>query len=108
MIKPDLYQGDELVADGGRRKTQFYWYNPNTGAALYHTGVNEDEADPFFDSVEEAEDYLEKQAESGNREERYEGMSLYETRNKKVEDAVEVLMDQSGIQDFMADGRGSE
>lgn len=66
--------------------------------------MNGDEADPFFDSVDAAEDYLEKRAESSDTKERYEGMSLYKVRNKKVEDAVEVLMDQSGIQDFMPDG----
>lgn len=66
--------------------------------------MNEDEADPFFDSIEDAENFLEKQAETSESKERYEGMSLYKVRNKKVEDAVEVLMDQSGIQDFMPDG----
>ena len=93
-----------VVADGGRRKTQYYWYNPNTDAALYHTAVHADEADPFFDTVADAEHYLEQRAASSEETERYEGLSLYKVRNTKEEDAVEVLLDQAGIGDFVPDG----
>jgi hypothetical protein len=79
--------------------------NPHSGALLYHTGAYDDEADPFFDSIEEAENYLETRADHRDADtERYEGMSLYKARVSKEEDAVEVLMDQSGIMDFAPDG----
>jgi hypothetical protein len=95
---------ERLESDGGttnlhldgRRSNVFYWLNPDTGAALYHTEINDEEADPFFGSIGEAEQFLEKQG----KPERYEGLSLYKARVEKVEDAVEVLMDQSGIDDF--------
>lgn len=96
----------EPVPDGGslnlhrdgRRSTVYYWIDPDTGAALYHTEVNGEEADPFFGSVGEAEGYLEKRSDTESED--YEGMSLYRARVEKVEDAVEVLMDQAGIGDF--------
>jgi hypothetical protein len=58
---------DETVPDGGttnlhtdgRRNTVYYWLNPDTGAALYHTNINGEEADPFFGTIQEAEKYLE-------------------------------------------------
>jgi hypothetical protein len=95
-----------LAADGGtknlhldgRRNTVYYWFDPDSGALLYHTGVNEYGADPFFSSIGEAETFLKQQA--GKDDANYEEMSLYEARIKKVEDAVDVLMDQSGIDDF--------
>lgn len=83
----------------GRRSTAYYWLNPDTGAALYHTTFNGDEANLFFPSVGEAERFLEQQAQRHDQE-RYQGMSLYKAKVSKVEDAVEVLMDQSGINDF--------
>jgi len=97
---------DGLETDGGtislhqdgRRNNVYYWVNPDTGAALYHTEANGEEANPFFASVGDAEQFLEKQVE--NRREEYENLSLYKARIEKIEDAVEVLMDQSGINDF--------
>lgn len=96
-----------MAADGGsrdlhldgRRNTVYYWFDPDTGALLYHTGVNENEADPFFSSVGEAETYLEKQAGQDDVDS-YENLSLYQAKIEKVEGAVDVLMDQSGINDF--------
>ncbi|WP_273837014.1 hypothetical protein [Halococcus sp. PRR34] len=87
---------------GRKRSTVYYWLDSDTGAALYHTGVNEETTIPFFGDVGAAETYLEQRAESGE-EEQYGQYSLYEARTKKVGDAVDVLTDQSGIEDFFAD-----
>jgi hypothetical protein len=97
---------NELLPDGGssdlhsdgRRSTVYYWLNPDTGAALYHTQVNGDEANPFFGSEQRAEQYLENRAEDNQG--RYEDLSLYKARVDKVGDAVDVLTDQSGLADF--------
>lgn len=94
------------VTDGGTsqlhtgRKTSriYYWVDPDTDSALVHTGVNEEYAIPYFDSVGEAEKYLDRIAD-GNKE-AYDGLSLYEARVKKVGDAVDVLMQQAGVDDF--------
>lgn len=82
-----------------RRNTVYYWVHPDTGAALYHTGVGEDTAIPFFDDVGAAETYLEQRAERDDSNE-YDQYSLYEAKTRKVMDAVDVLTDQSGIVDF--------
>jgi len=97
-LEPDGGTNTHLHSDG-RRSTVYYWVNPDTDAALTHTEFNGDEAHPFFPSVGEAEQFLENQAENGDRE-RYEGMSLYQAKITKVEDAVEVLMDQADIDEF--------
>jgi len=81
----------------------YYWLNPDTGAALEHTGVNDETTVPFFPDEESAEAYLERRAESGE-EEQYEHLSLYKARARKVGGAVDVLTDQSGIEDFVPDG----
>lgn len=104
--------GPSVMPDGGRdmlhnreRRAQvYYWLNPETGAALYHTGVNDDEADPFFGTVDDAEAFLEQQAKAADGSSRYENLSLYTARTRKVEDATEVLTDQAGIDDFVPDG----
>lgn len=101
------YTEKRLIEDGGsknlhfdgRRNTVYYWFNPETGGLLYHTGVNEFEADPFFSSIGEVETCLEQQASQDDLE-NSEGLSLYEAKIRKVEDGVDVLMDQSGIDDF--------
>lgn len=100
-IVPDGGYSD-LHSDTGRA-TVYYWYDPETGAVLEHTGVNDEETVPFFGSEETAQDYLEKRAETGGKD-RYEGLSLYKARTQKVGDAVDVLTDQSGIDDFAPDG----
>jgi hypothetical protein len=89
--------------NGKRKATVYYWYDPDTGAALEHTGLNDEKTVPFFPDEETAHDYLEKRAEAGGKE-RYEGLSLYKARTRKVGDAVDVLTDQSGIEDFVPDG----
>ena len=96
-LEPD--GGTNHLHSDGRRSNVFYWVNPDTDAALAHTQYNGDEANPFFPSVGEAERFLENQAENGDRE-RYEKMSLYQAKITKVEDAVEVLMDQADIDEF--------
>ena len=90
--------GGSTLHSDGRRSNVYYWVNPDTGAALYHTEINGDEAHPFFSSINEAEDFLENRAD--DEEERYQGFSLYKAKIRKVEDAVEVLMNQSDINDF--------
>lgn len=87
--------------DGGRTATVYYWVDPDTGAALYHTGVNDEATVPFFSDVGTAETYLEQRADTGDHDE-YANYSLYEARTQKVVDAVDVLTDQSGIEDFLA------
>jgi len=106
-LKQELEDEEELRPDGGstthlhndgRRSKVYYWLNPDTGAALYHTEANGEEANPFFGSIEEAEQYLETRAAQGS--EQYQGLSLYQARVDKIEDAVDVLTDQSGLTEF--------
>ena len=84
--------------DGGR-STRYVWFDPDTEAVLYHTGVNDDAADPFFASVDEADRFLEQRADQGEQD-RYERLSLYKVRMRKEKDALDVLLDQSGLDDF--------
>jgi hypothetical protein len=98
---------DGGVADlhrGEQRATVYYWLDPRTGATLYHTSAYDDEANPFFGTVEEAEAFFDQQAEAADDSERYAAMSLYKAQTRKIEDATAVLTDQAGIQDFMPDG----
>lgn len=90
----------ELIPDGGQR-TQYYWSGEN--GILYHTEQGEDIVDPFFDSEEEADRFLDNQAEKLG-EDRYSGMVLRKTGNQKVKEATDVLTSQSGIADFAPDG----
>ena len=97
----DPYQSVEqhpVRTDGGYA-TRYVWFDPDTEAVLYHTGVNNDAADPFFTTVEEASRFLEQRADQGD-EERYERLSLYRVRMRKEKDALDVLLDQSGLDDF--------
>jgi hypothetical protein len=81
--------------------TQYYWRGKQ--GIAYHTDLSNGEldvVDPFFDSVEAAESYLERQNENtGNGT--YEDMVLYDTGGRRIEEAVEVLTDQSGFTDFL-------
>lgn len=49
---------DDLVPDGGKR-TQYYWVGDEV--VLYHTEKEEDLVIPFFDTVDDAERFLENQ-----------------------------------------------
>lgn len=102
-IEQALKEEEELVADGGRyTDTCFAWYDPETDTLLHHTEVEDEFSDPFFDSREEAHRFLENRAEDD--EHRYEGLTLQKYKSKKVGEAVEVLTDQSGLNDFVPDG----
>lgn len=77
-----------------------YW-NGKQGV-LYHTDLSDGEldiVDPFFDSVEAAESYLDRVAD-GNQS-LYEDMVLYDSDGNKIEEAVEVLTDQAGFGDYL-------
>lgn len=87
-----------MRTDGGS-STRYVWFDPDTEAVLYHTGVNDDAADPFFTSIDAADRYLEQRADQGEQE-RYERLSLYKVRMRKEKDALDVLLDQSGLDDF--------
>lgn len=89
--------------NGKQRATVYYWLDPETGAALYHTGVNDEATIPFFPDEDAARDYLENRADAGDKE-AYAGLSLYKARTRKIGDAVDVLTDQAGVEDFLQDG----
>jgi len=89
--------------NGQRQAQTYYWLDPDTGAALEHTAVGEEKTIPFFPDEDNAKEYLEHRAETG-AEADYDDLSLYRSRTRKVADAVDVLTDQSGIEDFMPDG----
>ena len=97
VLEPD--GGTTHLHQDGRRSKVYYWVNPETDATLVHSEYNGDEATPFFATVGDAERFLENRAETGDRE-RYEAMSLYKAKITKVEDAVEVLLDQADINDY--------
>lgn len=101
--EPRTDGGSSNLHQGTTRATVYYWLDPDTGAALYHTGVNEEKMIPFFPNEEAAQDYLERRAEADG-DEPFENLSLYKARTRKVGDAVDVLTDQSGIEDFVPDG----
>jgi hypothetical protein len=90
----------ELRPDGGSR-TQYYWSGED--GILYHTKKEEEMVIPFFNTVDDAEEFLENQADQYGKE-RYQGMVLRKTGNRKVEEATEVLTNQSGLADFALDG----
>lgn len=101
---------DNIETDGGfddlhrgeQRTTVYYWLDPQTGAALHHTGVNDEETIPFFPDEGTAWNYLENRAGTGDLEQ-YNGLALYKARTRKVADAVDVLTDQAGFDNFMPD-----
>jgi len=87
---------EELLPDGGSR-TQYYWSGDD--GVVYHTESGDELVDPFFGSVEEAENYLENLAELHGKEQ-YTGMVLRKSGNRKVEEATEVLTEQAGLSDW--------
>ena len=88
--------GEELLPDGGS-KTQYYWSGED--GILYHTSKGEDMVVPFFNTVDDAEQFLENQA-SQHGKDRYSSMVLRKSGNRKVEEATDVLTEQSGIDDY--------
>lgn len=95
-----LDEEQEVVPDGGSR-TQYYWSGDD--GILYHTEQGEDMVIPFFETVDDAERFLEQQADRHGKD-RYSGMVLRKTGNRKVEEATDVLTEQSGLGDFATDG----
>lgn len=87
---------DELLPDGGSR-TQYYWSGED--GVVYHTETEGEMVDPFFGSVEEAENYLESLADIHGKEQ-YDGLVLRKSGNRKVEEATEVLTEQAGLSDW--------
>jgi hypothetical protein len=87
---------EELRPDGGS-KTQYYWSGED--GILYHTEKEEDMVIPFFNTVDDAEQFLENQADQYGKE-RYQGLVLRKTGNRKVEEATDVLTNQAGLTDF--------
>lgn len=106
-------EGYDVETDGGRtqlhngkkRANVYYWLDPDTDSALYHTEVNGEQSVPFFADEEAASEFLERQAEM-NGDNQYSGMSLYKAKARKVKDAKDVLTDQAGLGDFAADDGG--
>jgi len=89
-------EAEELVTDGGSL-TQYYWSGED--GVVYHTETEGEMVDPFFNSVDEAERYLENLADTNGREQ-YDGMVLRKSGNRKVIEATEVLTEQSGLTDW--------
>jgi len=87
---------EELSTDGGSR-TQYYWSGDE--GIVYHTESGDGLVDPFFGSVEEAERYLENLADLHGKDQ-YTGMVLRKSGNRKVEEATEVLTEQSGLTEW--------
>jgi len=82
----------------------YAWYDPDTDTYLTHVEAGDEFASPFFEGEDEARRFLELRAHEVEDEARYEGLSLQKLRAKKVGEAVEVLTDQAGLQDFEPDG----
>ena len=89
-------EAEELVPDGGSM-TQYYWSGED--GIVYHTETDGGMVDPFFNNIEEAEQYLETLADT-NGKNRYEGLVLRKSGNRKVLEATEVLTEQSGLTDW--------
>jgi hypothetical protein len=86
----------ELVSDGGQR-VKYYWSGED--GIMYHTEVENEFVDPFFNTIDEAERFLQNQADIYG-EERYQGMVLRRTGNRKMKEATDVLTEQSGLSDW--------
>ena len=87
---------DELRPDGGSR-TQYYWSGEE--GVVYHTEAGDELVDPFFDTIDEAERFLQNQADQYG-EDRYQNMVLRRAGNMKMKEATEVLTEQSGLADW--------
>jgi len=86
----------EILPDGGSQ-TQYYWSGED--GVVYHTETEGEIVDPFFNSVDEAEHYLESLADM-NGKAQYTGLVLRKSGNRKVMEATEVLTEQSGLADW--------
>jgi len=86
----------DLRPDGGSR-TQYYWSGED--GIVYHTESGDELVDPFFDTINEAERFLQNQADQYG-EDRYQNMVLRRAGNMKMKEATEVLTEQSGLTDW--------
>jgi len=66
---------------------------------VYHTEAGDELVDPFFDTIEEAEQFLQNQAEQHGQE-MYQGMVLRRAGNMKMKEATDVLTEQAGLTDW--------
>jgi hypothetical protein len=87
---------EEILSDGGSR-TQYYWSGDE--GVLYHTEAGDELVDPFFDTIDEAEQFLQNQADQYG-EDRYRNMVLRRAGNMKMKEATEVLTEQSGLTEW--------
>ena len=87
---------EEILPDGGSR-TQYYWSGDE--GVIYHTEAGDELVDPFFDTIEEAEKFLQNQAEQHGQE-MYQGMVLRRAGNMKMKEATDVLTEQAGLTDW--------
>lgn len=87
---------NEVLPDGGER-TQYYWSGED--GIIYHTENSGEMVEPFFGSIQEAEHYLEDLAERHGKGQ-YIGLVLRKSGNRKVEEATEVLTQQSGLREW--------
>jgi hypothetical protein len=87
---------EEIRPDGGSL-TQYYWSGEE--GIVYHTETDGEMVDPFFNTVEEAEQYLETLADTHGKNQ-YEGLVLRKSGNRKVMEATDVLTEQSGLTDW--------
>lgn len=101
-LQPD---GGRPVPDGGRYTDTLYaWHDSDTGTYLTHVEAGDEFATPFFEAEDDARRYLDHRAHEVADTARFEGLSLHKFRAKKVGEAVEVLTDQTDIDEFMPDG----
>ena len=66
---------------------RYVWFDPDTEAVLYHTGINDDATNPFFTNIDEADRFLEQRTDQGEQE-WYERLSLYKIRMRKEKEAL--------------------
>jgi hypothetical protein len=94
------FEDEDILPDGGSR-TEYFWSGED--GIVYHTEVGEDMVNPFFGSVPEAEQYLERQADKHGKEP-YTGLVLRKSGNQKVKESTDVLTEQQGLDEYFADG----
>lgn len=101
----DDAESEHLVPDGGRyTETMYAWYDPDTDTYLTHAEAGDEFATPFFEEEDQARRYLDHRSHEVDDTAQFEGLTLRKLRAKKIGEAVEVLTDQAGIEDFMPDG----
>lgn len=97
-------RGTVSVGWGWYTKTLYAWYDPDTETYLSHGEIDEGFAQPFFENEEGARQFLDHRSREVDDKSCFEGLPLQKLRAKKIGEVVEVLTDQSGIEDFVPDG----